>query len=134
MADVFPIINNRASILGALPVMRLLAKYSCTVHLTAARTALTCLVMEHDVCPLEVFVLGAAVRDIALCRTAIVYGDDGDDLAPRDAEARAAALQSYWHDVDPVYRAALAKAWEVQDPKDRGNRFVEAMCLEGEQL
>jgi len=132
-ADVFPVSNNRASVLGAIDVLRLFVKYDCTTQLTLAATALKCMVMEHDVCPLEVFILGAAIGDVTLCRTAIVFCDK-DDITALDNEAHADAIQAHWKAVPATYKIALLKAWEVKDPRDRGNRFTEAMYLEGKQV
>lgn len=128
---VFPVVNARASILGRpLELMRLLVKYDCTTALTYAVTSLKCMVMEHDVCPLEVFILGAAIDDIALCRAAIVYSDREDitNVEPAIAET----IQEHWSAVPPKYKMALLRAWEASDPRVRGNRFAEEMYLEGE--
>jgi hypothetical protein len=128
---VFPVVNERASILGrSLELMRLLIKYDCNPALTYAVTSLKCMTMEHDVCPLEVFILGAAIEDITLCRTAIVFSDR-DDITNVDAEI-ANTIQGHWSAVPAKYKKALMRAWEAKDPKDRGNRFAEAMYLEGE--
>lgn len=126
-ADLFPVVNDRASILGALDILVLLKQYDCAAALTYALTALKCLAMEHDVCPLETFVLGAALDDVALCRTAIVYGNDADIAA-----LETSPVANFWPSVPAHYRTALARAWETKDPKDRGNRFMQEMCLEGE--
>lgn len=64
-----------ANVLCALDALLLLQQNDCMRPLQSAITELKVRVMEGEVCPMQAFVLGAHLRDLDLCRTAIVYGD-----------------------------------------------------------
>lgn len=64
-----------ANVLCALDTLLLLQQNDCMRPLQSAITELKVRVMEGEVCPMQAFVLGAHLRDLDLCRTAIVYGD-----------------------------------------------------------
>ncbi|KAL1409504.1 hypothetical protein Q8F55_003487 [Vanrija albida] len=125
-ADPFADLSD---VLSALPAIRLMAKYDTPQRLTYAVTTLKCHVMEGAVCPLQVFIVGAALGDgfgglgLDLCRTAIVHGD-----VPTAHPSAQALVAPFWDTVDPAYKAALTASWaESDDPKARGNKFIQIM-------
>lgn len=121
-ADPFADLSD---VLASLPTIRLMSKYDTSQRLTYAVTTLKCHVMEGDVCPLQVFIVGSALgaAGLDLCRTAIVHGD-----VPTAHPSAQALVAPYWDSVDADYKHALTTSWAVSDdPKERGNKFIQIM-------
>ncbi|TXT06778.1 uncharacterized protein COLE_06109 [Cutaneotrichosporon oleaginosum] len=131
------------NLLDARDALLLLQSYDCASALRAAVTELKVRLMDGAACPVQVFVLAAHLRDLDLCRTAIVHGDqpsprqsysdvfyDSDDDEPASPGAADAAVLAHLDTIPQEYRAAMAAAWNSSsDPRDRGNSFVRHMCL-----
>ncbi|GMK58251.1 hypothetical protein CspeluHIS016_0502830 [Cutaneotrichosporon spelunceum] len=146
-SNTFPFTPN---LLAARDSLLLLQTYGCSTALRAAVTELKVRLMDGTACPLQVFVLAAHLRDLDLCRTAIVYGDvpqktvpvledvfyDSDDEGSSDGPASptvgtdAADVLAHLETIPHEYRAAMSAAWNSStDPRDRGNSFIRHMCL-----
>ncbi|BEJ13276.1 hypothetical protein CspHIS471_0304500 [Cutaneotrichosporon sp. HIS471] len=139
-----------ADLLASRDSLLLLQSYGCNTALRAAVTELKVRLMDGAACPVQVFVLAAHLRDLDLCRTAIVYGDvpqrvtavyddvfyDSDDEASSDGPSSPtistdpANVLAHLETIPQEYRTAMSAAWNSSsDPRDRGNSFVRHMCL-----
>jgi hypothetical protein len=130
------------NLLAARAPLLLLQRYGCGRALRAALTELKVRLMDGAACPVQVFVLAAHLRDLDLCRTAIVHGEqpsprpfedvfyDSEDESPPASPGLEADVLAQLETIPREYREAMAAAWNSSsDPRDRGNSFVKHMCL-----